>query len=266
MGSKTRRLNQFLAKHPTCCYCGGTAKATTEDHWPPRTVFIERAWPQGYVFPACTSCQRRTSNIEGMFGLICRLAPEDAATSPVAQEELERQVRGQMIRHPELMKALILSNGEKRSILRKMNARPDPGQLWRDVPIVTLRHPEIQGIIETCFRKLLLSLHYMHTGTILPKRGVGFLRWFSNGQPTPEDAFEEAARRLPHQTEQKRANVDLSTQFSYRYAVSGDKTTSAFLVIFGNSLGALGFLCNDSSQISESTKQWKVEFGAFDPE
>jgi len=181
----------------------------------------------------------------------------------VAQEELERQVRGQMARHPELMQALMLSNREKRSILRKYGARPEPGQFLQDVPILTLRHPKTQLIIETCFKKLLLSLHYMHTETVLPKNGVGFLRWFSNGQKISEEAFEEAIKGLRYRTEQKRARVDLSAQFSYRFAVSDDKCASAFMVVFGESLGAIGFLCNDRSLISESTSRWKVKFGPF---
>lgn len=264
MGNKNRRLTQFLARHPKCCYCGGDTPASTEDHWPPRTVFIERAWPQGYVFPACASCQQSTSNIEGLFGLICRFAPDDKNDIPIAQEEMEKQFRGQLARHPELMQALMLSNQEKRSILRSMNTRPEPGQLLRDVPIITLRHPRTQDIIATCFQKLLMSLHYMHTETILPNQGVGFLRWFTNGQQIPDDAFEEALKQLPHRTEQRRANNDLSGQFSYRYAVSSDRSTSAFLVVFGQSLGAVGFLCNDRSHLSESTQQWRVQFGPFD--
>lgn len=264
MGTKNRRLTRFLAKNPFCCYCGGDTPATTEDHWPPRTVFIKREWPQGYVFPACDSCQRATSNVEGMFGLICRLAPGDEHANPVAQEELEKQVRGQMARHPELMQALKLSNREKRTILRDYGAQPEPGQLLQDVPILTLRHPETRQLIETCFKKLLLSLHYMHTETVLPKHGVGYLQWFSNGQKISEEAFDGAIRGLRHRTELKRAKVDLSAQFSYRYAVSNDKCTSAFIVAFGESLGALGFLCNDRSQISESTGRWKVEFRPFE--
>lgn len=265
MGNKNRRLTGFLAKHPNCCYCGGLTPATTEDHWPPRTVFVERAWPHGYVFPACMSCQQRTANIEGMFGLICRLAPHETDDSPVALAELEKQAQGQRIRHPELMHALILSRQGKRSVLRERNLRPEPGQLVQDIPIITLGHPEIQQIIAICFQKLLLSLHYMHTRTIMPKQGIGYLRWFANGEQIPNGAFEEAAARLPHSTELKRSNNDLSTQFSYRYAVSGDLSTSAFLIVFGHSLGALGFLCNDRSVTSDSTKQWKVQFEPFEP-
>lgn len=265
MGNKSRRLHQFLTNHPKCCYCGGDTPATTEDHWPPRTVFVGRAWPEGYVFPACASCQIYTSNVEGLFGMICRLAPQNQAMDGRALAELEKQARGQAVRHPELMQSLMLASREKRTVLRNRNARPEPGQLIRDVPILTLRHPEVQRIIETCFQKLLLSLHYFHTGTALPRQGVAFLRWFSNGDPTSTDAFDEVSTKLPHQVQRKRGKVDLSDQFAYRFTISNDNSTSAFLAVFGESLAVLGFLCNDRSQISEATKGWKVEFGPLDP-
>lgn len=264
MGTKNRRLRLFLANSPKCCYCGGNSTATTEDHWPPRTLFIGRQWPEGYVFPACDSCQRRTSNIEGMFGLLCRLAPGDDHADPIALKELEKQMRGQAARHPELIQALMLSNREKRTILRDYGRRPAPGQLLQDVPMLTLRHPKTRKIIETCSQKLLLSLHYMHTGTILPKEGVGFLQWISNGHEISEETLDDAIKALRYRTELKRANVDLSAQFSYRFAVSTDKRTSAFMIVFGESLAIAGFLCNSRSNISDLTGTWQAKFGPFD--
>jgi hypothetical protein len=48
IGDSKRRKNKFLAEHPWCCFCGGSEKATTEDHQPARSLFDGRRWPEGY--------------------------------------------------------------------------------------------------------------------------------------------------------------------------------------------------------------------------
>jgi hypothetical protein len=57
MGEARRRQwadKDLLIGAPSCIYCGKAAD--TVDHCPPRVFFIARAWPQGYVYPACESC------------------------------------------------------------------------------------------------------------------------------------------------------------------------------------------------------------------
>jgi len=56
MGQARRRraaLDRFLAEDPVCCFCGGSRAAETGDHVPGRAIFLERKWPEGYLFPAC---------------------------------------------------------------------------------------------------------------------------------------------------------------------------------------------------------------------
>ena len=45
------RRTRFLAAHPYCCFCGGVVATETEDHIPARSLFVNRQWPEGYVFP-----------------------------------------------------------------------------------------------------------------------------------------------------------------------------------------------------------------------
>ena len=51
-------LRSFLEEHRHCIFCGGDTPATTQDHVPSRQLFSQRWWPEGYVFPACTGCNR----------------------------------------------------------------------------------------------------------------------------------------------------------------------------------------------------------------
>ena len=59
------RRARFLAAHPCCCFCGGGIRAETEDHIPARSLFVDRQWPEGFVFPACRSCNS-SSRFDGL--------------------------------------------------------------------------------------------------------------------------------------------------------------------------------------------------------
>ena len=50
MGDKQRRLAMLAAAGAKCISCGGQAAATTEEHYPPRALFRDRAWPEGFTF------------------------------------------------------------------------------------------------------------------------------------------------------------------------------------------------------------------------
>ena len=72
MGEKVRRTQLFLAKHPLCCFCGGTEPAVTEDHVPARSFFAKRRWPEGYAFPACEKCNAATRLDEQVCNFLVR--------------------------------------------------------------------------------------------------------------------------------------------------------------------------------------------------
>jgi len=72
-GARSNRRAVFFREHPWCCFCGGTTAATTEDHFPGRSVFLGRNWPVGYVFPACTPCNNESSRDECLMAWVVRI-------------------------------------------------------------------------------------------------------------------------------------------------------------------------------------------------
>ena len=64
MGKKSVKLKRFLTNNPLCCFCGGDTEATTMDHIPPRSFFLDRKHPKGLEFPACKHCNNSTSGVE----------------------------------------------------------------------------------------------------------------------------------------------------------------------------------------------------------
>ncbi|QEO18846.1 hypothetical protein [Acetobacter vaccinii] len=64
---------KFLAlpENKYCCYCGEVA--TTVDHFPPRNIFHNRKYPEGYIYPCCFSCNSSKKNDEQSIGFILSL-------------------------------------------------------------------------------------------------------------------------------------------------------------------------------------------------
>jgi hypothetical protein len=62
MGMAKNLREEFFTKNPWCIFCGGTVAATTVEHCPPRAMFDNKEWPEGYAFPACASCNGGSSN------------------------------------------------------------------------------------------------------------------------------------------------------------------------------------------------------------
>src|SRR5262249_53641926 len=81
MGDSKRRKSKFFAEHPRCCFCGGSQRATTEDHQPARSLFDSRCWPEGYVFPACERCNAASRRDEAVLAFVTRLNYTPASTS-----------------------------------------------------------------------------------------------------------------------------------------------------------------------------------------
>lgn len=249
MGTQARRLKKFLAIHPKCCYCGGGLDATTQDHFPPRSVFPSRQWPEGYVFPACDVCNSSTSEDENIVALFARIYPE--AKSAEEQLEVTKIMQAVAERHPDLFRSLFPSSNKVRRWLSARNITLDAGMTTKDVPIMSIDHPRISIAVERFATKLFCSLYYKHTKTILSQSGGVFFRWYSNAQSPeqlpPEDILGPMLKAFPKLTRQ---GTSLASEFSYRYGIAADTGTSAaFHVVFRQSIGMLGFVFGDISKV-----------------
>lgn len=64
----SRKAFLALPENHRCCYCGGPANEV--DHFPPRNFFNKRQAPEGYVYPACSNCNRGKSSDEQALSLL----------------------------------------------------------------------------------------------------------------------------------------------------------------------------------------------------
>src|SRR5260370_26262593 len=75
MGSATRYRKAFLLAHPVCAFCGDVTPSTTIEHCPPRAMFQNRRWPEGFEFPACDRCNGGTRDDDLLIAMLARVDP-----------------------------------------------------------------------------------------------------------------------------------------------------------------------------------------------
>lgn len=253
MGTQRRRLARFLTEHPNCCYCGGTTPATTQDHFPPRAVFVGRQWPEGYVYPACNSCNGDAAEDEAIITLLSRLYP--SAETEAGQREVTNLMKATAERFPDLYRSLMPSANSVRRWLRKSSMKLEPGMTTRDVPILSLEHPRIAEAVDRFATKLFCSLYYQHLNRVLGPTGGAVFRWFTNAQDMdkllPQDVLGPLLSNFPTLTRQ---NTSLHEQFFYKYGIASDIHAGAFLVFFNKSLAMLGFVFPDIDTVAVPPK------------
>jgi len=85
MRGNAERRARFFRENPDCCFCGGVRPAVEEDHIPSRTLFTNRHWPEGYVFPACERCNRATSREELLVAFVARMRERNEASASIQE-------------------------------------------------------------------------------------------------------------------------------------------------------------------------------------
>jgi hypothetical protein len=232
MGNQRARREEFFRAHPTCCFCGGSTAAITEDHIPARSLFRNKQWPQSYVFPACSYCNKASSLDELVLGWLVRAqlgiyAGDDKKEFQSALEKFQR-------RRPEwFAKMKEMTRTETRQHLRShsLSASDFPGG---EIYGMTLPE-EITDALDRYAKKLGKALYYLHTQRIVPSSGVVMSKAMTNAEfmspRFPLSKFDVMTIAPP----MSRANCDLSDQFAYRYGVPEEGGGAAFLIQFRQS-------------------------------
>lgn len=107
--------------------------------------------------------------------------------------------------------------------------------------------PEMMDVFAA---KLLMALHYRHTGAILPKTGLITYRWFTNADRRPE-TLDEVLKVLKGSPELRRQTTSLKEQFDYRFAVESNACTAAYFIQFASAFWIFGLTTDDPG-----TREW----------
>ncbi|MCR6732614.1 MAG: hypothetical protein NVV83_00210 [Afipia sp.] len=161
---KDSRYQRLLKAHPACCFCGGGTASTTVDHVPPQACFPPGFFPEGFEFPACTSCNGQSKKDDQIFAYYAQLGDPNLATKDV--RSILRLQNGIRNNYKEALPNLRLTTEAKRDALLKMGIQPPSDDALDQVPIVGTSE-DFRNAATTIGRKLACALYYKLTHAIL---------------------------------------------------------------------------------------------------
>jgi len=234
--SGKKRKQEFLKEHPICFNCG-TAAATTEDHVPSRECFVERQWPEGFVFPACGPCNAKIASIEQGMALLIRVTDHDE--SRLDQSVLEKLIRGVRNNTPDMLPREFTSDRERDKAIVDSGWVPGPGETLADAPVLALG-PGWRDAVHAFARKLTLALYYKESGQPLPLDHyirTEFFQFTDHAAPEIVDQFHSM---MPEYRTGERRNFDFGDQFQYIVGRSDEEGVFAFLAQLARSWYIVG--------------------------
>ena len=219
-----------FSKSKNCIFCGGLVEATTVDHYPPRAVFHDNRWPEGYVFPACAKCNSGSREADNWAGFLSMIDPNIDWPDTELEKNVKRLISLDRA-NPGLIKEFFGSTSlEKKSMARRLKMDREPGQTYIDLPLVKI--PSVAHEWMDVFApKITKALHFEHTRCI-PPSDVGVRYWWYTNANQMEGRVPQIINNDFGFPAVQRANVDLSAQFNYRYQVSQDGEMGLFVICF----------------------------------
>jgi len=241
MGNAKIRRDAFFQSNPNCIFCGGGAPATTVEHCPPRSMFQFKAWPEGFEFPSCATCNHGSSDHDVLVAMLARFDhEEDQGNSDGRLPGLIKNVDAQ---YPGLIRRMMPSAVEARRLNKEYGVTPRVGETHQEAAPIKLT-PEIQEAISVVALKLVKGVYYSAANLIFPAKGCLLLNWFTNvellngGSYALFDELEKLAGMAP---KLKRNGQFLDSQFSYKFTLSDEGTVLILQAIFGMSFGLVVF-------------------------
>jgi hypothetical protein len=240
---KLGKKKLFLAKHPHCCFCGGTESATTLDHVPPKACFPAGYWPEGFEFPACEACNLPTNKYDQIFGFYAMCVDFSK----------ENRTPAALARFAEL-KAGILNNYPD-ALPNTVGSRPifSTGSIVTPTPLAVeiSRPPAFRDAATVIAQKLTHALYYRECGKALTSD-----HWLLSDFYQPQrsdtrlltDFFVEL---LPDQTIGTRSNLrQYGERFAYKFLVREEDDFFVYAAQFGRGLILWGIVLGPGLAVS----------------
>ena len=237
------KRQRFLGEHPYCCFCGGSAPATTSDHVPPRACFPDGFSPEGFEFPACDNCNRGTKRDDQIFGFYAMLLDfSEANRSKSHTEKLSKLRQGIANNYPEALPDVL-------------SARPvcTFGSVVTPSPIAiaTSTPAAFREAAASIGQKLTHALYYRERGTALSSQHqftTGCYQIQNSATTTLTECF---AKLLPDPTIGFRSNVkQYGERFAYKSGVKEKDDFFVYAAQFGKGLIIWGIVLGPTMAVS----------------
>jgi hypothetical protein len=270
----TSRISVGQAKHREiklkdaalpCVFCDGARVGTTEEHCPPRALFRDRAWPEGFVFPACESCNGGSSEEDLVVAFLAHMQPDQDAKTQARGFGLMRGLHKQQ---PGLFARMMqVSAVEARSAARRLKIKPERGQTYQELGVVNIPD-EIHRAVGKFALKLSKAIYFQHRGSVFPADGTVLYQWFTNAQLQEHgripmlEAFANVAAETRPLT---RGGKDLRDQFDYKFSTARDSPIHVLQVVFGQVFGFLSLLSQEPGRIENMHQRIADKMGSKGP-
>ena len=169
-----------------CAFCGGRTASSSIEHCPPRAMFQDRLWPEGFEFPACQECNVGSGDHDLLIAILARMNPfEETGNQDGKLQGLIYAVNKQ---YPNLLSRMMPSATEARRANRKLGITPNFGQTHQETGVAKVTK-ELHKAVCTLARKLTKGVYYRNTGRIFLDEGCLLLNWFTNAELFRGDGY-----------------------------------------------------------------------------
>ena len=230
----------FLRKHPFCCFCGGNEPASTIDYQPAKIVFPDKLRPQEMKFPACASCNKQTRADEALLALVCRFI--GSPRRDLAPDRLRDTLTTVRQRFP--------------GLLEKM----DQGQAWIQQRgrlvrqgAINVNQPEVHESMCRVAAKLALAIYYQNKGTPAATTCRIKTLWTHCQNLNRFQQVTNVIRVLPEQADLKMGTWKSDESFFLTFLLEGGKLAS--MSIFHEAVALIALLQEGPFQ-AEDNERW----------
>jgi len=243
------RRAAFFNRNPVCCLCGGETPATTIEHAPPRSLFVDRRIPGAFAFPACARCNSESKSADQIVAA-STLIMGAAIKGHITQEYLNRLLQGIANNDPDFIR--MFGRDSERSHIRTNG-------LLREVFSVEVSREAYVRWIDPWAAKMGLAFWYHHQKEIFPTSGLILVHWFTNEGLFKGEFPADVFQRLPMANHIKQGRISNAHQFFYRYGFTDDAALGTFLFVF-HQASALWVLLAKDRAVGDQFRDKMVAF------
>ena len=210
MGARNNKKRDFLKNNPICYMCG-LESATTQDHVPARICFINKDWPDGFVFPACEKCNAKDRDSEIVVAFHIHAATGN-------NKDFEKVYNGIRNNYPSTLPNPFMTIGEKAKALSRRGISL-PANKILVAPVVKIS-PDVHEHFHRFGRKLAKALYYKEFSRPAATNFRIITHWLIADTPESNNILDSIIELMPKLEIGQRLNADIGNQFAYRFNVS----------------------------------------------
>lgn len=237
MGRNRRTTSaKFFALHPYCCLCGGSVRATTIEHAPPISLFLDRILPSNdHTVPACVRCNNGTRKLDQVATLAALI--QGSATKISDKTYAEKTIEGVANNIPEALPLFRIGEGSD------INLTIDDSVFELSTAPVDPLLFEIY--LDPWAAKQAFALYYLKTGKPLTADARVVVRWITSIDVNSSSVPMEFLNVLQNNGSLAQGSKNSKSQFEYRWQL--EETYGCFALTLHDSSIALLAVYIDTS-------------------